>query len=234
MRHDVVAHAQEPRGAERCRPQPVGLLGERAPRGRRPGCVRPPRRRSGCRPGRRSRSVRRPPASSTTWLLVITWPCRSSTNPEPVAPPASPSNSAEIWTVLGSSCSATAVTEPLSSGSGGAEIGVDARRARPRPPRARRPRAPGPAMSPPLHRTGPAPARARPRRPTSTTAPGRPGSREAWSGSGRVAPYPSTGRPGSGGSHDRPAGSAAAASCDSGCVGSVSRGSASPGSRPSS
>jgi hypothetical protein len=41
------------------------------------------------------------------------------TNPEPVAPPSWPSNSAEIWTVLGSSSCATAaiVPPPLSGGS---------------------------------------------------------------------------------------------------------------------
>ena len=62
-------------------------------------------RRSGCRPGRRSRSGRRrSAASATTWLLVMTWPWRSSTKPEPVAPPFLPSYSATICTVLGSSC----------------------------------------------------------------------------------------------------------------------------------
>ena len=60
-------------------------------------------------------------ALATTWLLVMMWPSLSSTKPEPVAPPASPSNSATIWTVLGSSSWATAATEPLSIGSGASE-----------------------------------------------------------------------------------------------------------------
>ena len=59
-------------------------------------------------------------ASATTWLLVITWPCLSSTNPEPVAPRGSPLNSAMIWTVLGSTWSATAAMLLLSAGSGAA------------------------------------------------------------------------------------------------------------------
>jgi hypothetical protein len=56
------------------------------------------------------------------------WPSLSSTKPEPVAPPAWPSNSATIWTVLGNSSWATAATEPLSIGSGASERVVPSER----------------------------------------------------------------------------------------------------------
>ena len=60
----------------------LGRPRRRARRGRRPGCGRRRWRRSGCRPGRRPRSGRRPRRRrATTWLLVMTWPCRSSTKP---------------------------------------------------------------------------------------------------------------------------------------------------------
>ena len=99
-----------------------GPRARRARPGRRPGCGRPRSRRTGCRPGRRSRSGRSPrrPAA-TTWLFVMMWPCRSSTKPEPVAPPRWPSYSARICTVLGSSRRATSATEPFSTGSGASE-----------------------------------------------------------------------------------------------------------------
>jgi hypothetical protein len=64
-----------------------------------------------------------PVASATTWLLVITWFLSSSTNPDPVAPPSvllSAPPLAWIWTVLGSSFAATALTLPLSAASGAA------------------------------------------------------------------------------------------------------------------
>ena len=53
------------------------------------------------------------------------WPWRSRTKPEPVAPPSTPSNSAEIWTVLGSSSSATAATVPSSTEQRRQRLGVD-------------------------------------------------------------------------------------------------------------
>ena len=90
------------RRTERGRRACPGPSAPRAPRGRRRGCDRPASASSGCRPGRRPRSGRRSAAAAaTTWLLVITWPCLSSTNPEPVAPPSCPSYQAEICTVLG-------------------------------------------------------------------------------------------------------------------------------------
>ncbi len=92
-----------------------------APRCRRPGCDR---RSTPCCACRCWSTISILPsslaASATTWLLVITWPCLSSTNPEPVAPRGSPSNSAMIWTVLGSTRSATAAMLSLSAGSGAA------------------------------------------------------------------------------------------------------------------
>src|SRR3954469_25067374 len=59
-------------------------------------------------------------ASATTWLLVMTWPTLSNTNPEPVAPWALPLYSATICTVLGSIFADTAAMLVLSAASGGA------------------------------------------------------------------------------------------------------------------
>ena len=59
-------------------------------------------------------------ASATTWLLVMTCPLSSRTNPDPVAPWSLPPYSATICTVLGSTLAATEAMLPLSAGSGGA------------------------------------------------------------------------------------------------------------------
>ena len=69
-------------------------------------------------------------ASATTWLLVMKWPDRSSTKPEPVAPSFLPWYCANTCTVLGSTCCATEATEWLLAGSGAWETVPAA----PRPP----------------------------------------------------------------------------------------------------
>ena len=102
MATTVVADPQGLRRAERTRAAAAWPSARRARRGRRRCCGRRPWPRSGCRPGRRPRSGRRPRRPrATTWLLVMTWPWRSSTKPEPVAPPVlarrTPRRSAPCW-----------------------------------------------------------------------------------------------------------------------------------------
>ena len=98
-------------------------------------CGRRPWRRSGCRPGRRSRSGRRRSAAcATTWLLVMTWPeRRRARSPSRSRRPPGRRTRAEIWTVLGSSSWATAATESCRTGSGACET-VPAAASPPRDP----------------------------------------------------------------------------------------------------
>ena len=74
------------------------------------------------RPSEKTTRMRLPlPALATTWLLVITWPCRSITKPEPVPVPLP--EPTWIITVPGRTRRATSTVLVVSPGGSGAGLG---------------------------------------------------------------------------------------------------------------